>query len=265
MMVQDDTSEELRCLSSLGHEELTDSELVLQAASILAPPHVQDMDICSAAPAHRRGSVPSLPSRDSSASRQSADSPAPTQLQQALPTRPEQPAGQPGLSPVKLESGTENQAPLAAPSAARPCTGHASSPSKAGRVPAVQGLTPEYLPKLPTSHPQVKQEATPTAAEPQATAEDTDGKGIKRNRTHQKDYTQRKRVSYASTDTYLPPSISVQSSCSKLQAQHHMLADEVKYDMTCRDPRQQRYRDRALTAAAMRSPRLRLSTRACRS
>ena len=189
-MMQGETSEELRCLSSLGHEELTDSELVLQAASILAPSHAQDMDICSAAP-QRRGSAPS---RDSSASVQSAS----PQLQQALAAQPGQPTGQAALSLVKIESGIESRVPLAAPAAARPCPGHATGPGRAGLGPAVHCLAPEHLPMLPASHPQVKQEAKPTTAGPDAAAEDNDGKGIKRNRTHQKDYTQRKRVFSAS-------------------------------------------------------------------
>lgn len=180
-MMQGETSEELRCLSSLGHEELTDSELVLQAASILAPSHAQDMDICSAAP-QRRGSMGNgVPSRDSSASVQSAS----PQLQQALAAQPGQPAGQAALSLVKIEGGTESQTPLAAP--------------------AVHSLAPEHLPMLPASHPQVKQEATPTTAGPEAAADDNDGKGIKRNRTHQKDYTQRKRVHIPSATSCLPP------------------------------------------------------------
>ena len=191
--VQGETSEELWCLSSLGHEELTDSELVLQAASIPAPSHAQDMDICSAAP-HRQGSVPS---RDSMQS-------ASTQLQQALPA---QPAGQPGLSLVKIESGTESRVPPEAPTAAQPCPVYATGPDKAGLVPAVHSLAPEHLPMLPDSRPQVKQEVAPTTAGPEATAEDNDGKGIKRNKIHQKDYTQRKRVIYASAGTRSPPLI----------------------------------------------------------
>ena len=197
-MVQGETSEELRCLSSLGHEELTDSELVLQAASILAPSHAQDMDICSAAP-HRRGSAPS---RDSSASVQSAS----PQLQRALAAQPGQPAGQAALSLVKIESGTESQVPLAVPTAARPCPAHATGLGKAGLGPAVHSLAPEHLPMLPASHPQVKQEAAPATAGPEAAAEDNDGKGIKRNRTHQKDYTQRKRVLPAPSSICLPHS-----------------------------------------------------------
>ena len=197
VMMQGETSEELRCLSSLGHEELTDSELVLQAASILAPSHAQDMDICSAAP-HRRGSAPS---RDSSASVQSAS----PQLQQALAAQPGQAAGQAALSLVKIESGTESQVPLAAPTAARPCPGHGAGPGRAGLGPAVHSLAPEHLPMLPASHPQVKQEAKPTTAGPEAAADGNDGKGIKRNRTHQKDYTQRKRVHIPSATSCLPP------------------------------------------------------------
>ena len=193
-MMQGETSEELRCLSSLGHEELTDSELVLQAASILAPSHVQDTDICSAAPQRRGSTGGGAPSRDSSASVQSAS----PQLQQALAARP----GQPALSLVKIESGTESQVPLAAPVAARPCPGHAG---KARAAPAFHSLAPEHLPMLPASHPQVKQEAAPTTAGPEAAADDNDGKGIKRNRTHQKDYTQRKRVHIPSATSCLPP------------------------------------------------------------
>ena len=200
-MMQGETSEELRCLSSLGHEELTDSELVLQAASILAPSHAQDMDICSAAP-QRRGSMGNgVPSRDSSASVQSAS----PQLQQALAAQPGQPAGQAALSLVKIEGGTESQTPLAAPAAARPCPGHAGGPGKVRAARAVHSLAPEHLPMLPASHPQVKQEATPTTAGPEAAADDNDGKGIKRNRTHQKDYTQRKRVHIPSATSCLPP------------------------------------------------------------
>ena len=195
--LQGETSEELRCLSSLGHEELTDSELVLQAASILAPSHAQDMDICSAAP-HRRGSAPS---RDSSASVQSVS----PQLQRALAAQPGQPAGQATLSLVKIESGTESQIPLAAPAAARPSLGHATGPGQARPAPAVHSLAPEHLPMLPASHPHVKQEAALTTAGPEAAADDNDGKGIKRNRTHQKDYTQRKRVLHASSKNCLPP------------------------------------------------------------
>ena len=217
-MMQGETSEELRCLSSLGHEELTDSELVLQAASILAPSHAQDMDICSAAP-QRRGSMGNgVPSRDSSASVQSAS----PQLQQALAAQP----GQAALSLVKIEGGTESQTPLAAPAAARPCPGHAAGLGKAWAVPAVHSLAPEHLPMLPASHPQVKQEAKPTTAGPEAAADDNDGKGIKRNRTHQKDYTQRKRVHIPSATSCLLPLTSspelLQQAANSNRPQRHV-------------------------------------------
>ena len=217
-MAQEETSEELRCLSSLGHEELTDSELVLQAASILAPSHAQDMDICSAAP-QRQDSAPGKNS--SSPSMQSPrGSAASMQLHQAFPAQPKQPAGQPGRSSVKIESGMEARVPPAAPNAARPCPGLGPSPGKAGPALAAHSLAPEHLPVLPASHPQVKQEAAPAETGPQATAGETDGKGIKRNRTHQKDYTQRKRVDHASRACCLP--LLTFTSQLLQQAQRHI-------------------------------------------
>ena len=220
--LQGETSEELRCLSSLGHEELTDSDLVLQAASILAPSHAEDTDICSAVP---HGRV-SLPSWDSSAIGQSAA----TQLQQALPARPMQPSRQPMLSLVELESGTKGQIPLAVPTPDRPCLGNASGAGKAGPAPAVHSLVPENLPMLIASNPLVKQEVAQTIARPGATVEDVDGKGLKRNRTHQKDYTQRKRVLHASAKLTCRPWCRVQSCCNVLQA--HCVTLACGHDVT---------------------------------